>query len=272
MADASRHSGPAAAPARSSERTSPRTRGALRERLTRGEDIVAEAGAGRPALDGQAGLDHAARAGRAARPPALHRAGPLVAPRRRHAVAREGARVLRPALRDRGMAAHRPHQGAGVGRRGLGPPPVPLPALADGGRRGRVQRAPDPRLLRHRLRGGAPRAGDRPRHVAGALDPLSIQTALDAKPGPYTENDISPYFWHDGKSPETPECSALFDRHFADYRLRIEGLVENPVALSLEALRALPRHEQTTQHFCIQGWSGGGPVGRRLHAEPSSSW
>ncbi len=79
---------------------------------------------------------------------------------------------------------------------------------------------------------------------------------LDAKPGTYTEKDISPYFWHNGRYPETPEYSALFDRHFADYRLRIEGLVENPVALSLEALRALPRHEQTTQHFCIQGWSG----------------
>jgi DMSO/TMAO reductase YedYZ molybdopterin-dependent catalytic subunit len=33
-------------------------------------------------------------------------------------------------------------------------------------------------------------------------------------------------------------------------------LVDNPVDLSLAELRALPHHEQITQHFCIQGWSG----------------
>jgi sulfoxide reductase catalytic subunit YedY len=38
--------------------------------------------------------------------------------------------------------------------------------------------------------------------------------------------------------------------------LRINGLVANPVELDLAQLRALPHHEQITQHFCIQGWSG----------------
>lgn len=79
---------------------------------------------------------------------------------------------------------------------------------------------------------------------------------LDAKPGTYTDEDISPYFWHNGKYPESPEYRALFDSHFAGYRLRVHGLVDHPVELSLEALRALPYHEQITQHFCIQGWSG----------------
>ena len=79
---------------------------------------------------------------------------------------------------------------------------------------------------------------------------------LDAEPGTYTENEVSPYFWHNGKYPETPEYRALFDSQFAEWRLRIHGLVEHPVDLSLEQLRALPRHEQITQHFCIQGWSG----------------
>jgi DMSO/TMAO reductase YedYZ molybdopterin-dependent catalytic subunit len=32
--------------------------------------------------------------------------------------------------------------------------------------------------------------------------------------------------------------------------------VKNPVELSLTQLRELPYHEQITQHFCIQGWSG----------------
>ncbi|MTE15193.1 molybdopterin-dependent oxidoreductase [Nocardia aurantiaca] len=79
---------------------------------------------------------------------------------------------------------------------------------------------------------------------------------LDATPGEYTEHDISPYFWHNGAYPTTPEYQRLFDSGFADWRLRIHGLVDNPVELSLAQLRDLPRHEQITQHFCIQGWSG----------------
>lgn len=79
---------------------------------------------------------------------------------------------------------------------------------------------------------------------------------IDAKPGQYTEKDISPYFWHNGKYPETEEYQNLRDGDFADYKLRINGLVENPVELDLAQLRALAHHEQITQHFCIQGWSG----------------
>jgi thiosulfate reductase cytochrome b subunit len=79
---------------------------------------------------------------------------------------------------------------------------------------------------------------------------------LDAKPGSYSMSDASPYFWHNGRYPETPEYRALFDNHFADWRLQIRGLVDHPIALSLAELRSLPHHEQITQHFCIQGWSG----------------
>ena len=79
---------------------------------------------------------------------------------------------------------------------------------------------------------------------------------VDPKPGQYSEKDISPYFWHNGQYPDSDEYKALFDGNFADYRLRINGLVDNPVELDLAQLRALPHHEQITQHFCIQGWSG----------------
>ena len=78
----------------------------------------------------------------------------------------------------------------------------------------------------------------------------------DAKPGEYTEKDISPYFWHNGKYPDSAEYRALFHDKFATYRLRVGGLVEHPTELTLDDLRALPHHEQITQHFCIQGWSG----------------
>jgi methionine sulfoxide reductase catalytic subunit len=79
---------------------------------------------------------------------------------------------------------------------------------------------------------------------------------VDAAPGAYGEEDISPYFWHNGAYPVSDEYKALFDGGFADYRLHIGGLVQKPVELDLEQLRALPHHEQITQHFCIQGWSG----------------
>jgi len=79
---------------------------------------------------------------------------------------------------------------------------------------------------------------------------------IDSKPGQYSDKDISPYFWHNGNYPDLEEFQKLQADDFAAYRLKISGLVENPVTLSLAEVRALPYHEQITQHFCIQGWSG----------------
>jgi methionine sulfoxide reductase catalytic subunit len=79
---------------------------------------------------------------------------------------------------------------------------------------------------------------------------------VDATPGEYGEKDISPYFWHNGAFPTTEEYKQLFDEGFASWRLKVHGLVASPVELSLDELRGLPRHEQITQHYCIQGWSG----------------
>ena len=77
----------------------------------------------------------------------------------------------------------------------------------------------------------------------------------------YREDQISPYFWPNGEEPR----STVYERHiandFADWSVRIDGLVANPVALSLADLKAMPKQEQITQHFCIQGWSGIGKWG-----------
>ncbi|MCJ2062794.1 molybdopterin-dependent oxidoreductase [Methylobacterium sp. J-088] len=70
------------------------------------------------------------------------------------------------------------------------------------------------------------------------------------------EADISPYFWPNGTMPASPEFDALVAGDFVDYRLRVDGLVEQPLEFSLADLRAMPRQEQITTHFCIQGWSG----------------
>ncbi|MBV1800363.1 molybdopterin-dependent oxidoreductase [Siccirubricoccus sp. G192] len=71
-----------------------------------------------------------------------------------------------------------------------------------------------------------------------------------------TEQDISPHFWPNGTMPHSAEFDALVADGFARYRLRVGGLVEQPREFSLADLKAMPKQEQITTHFCIQGWSG----------------
>jgi len=71
-----------------------------------------------------------------------------------------------------------------------------------------------------------------------------------------TSKDISPYFWPNGTMPNSWEFDELVKENFASYRLRIGGMVEFPQDLSLAQLQAMPKQEQITTHFCIQGWSG----------------
>jgi DMSO/TMAO reductase YedYZ molybdopterin-dependent catalytic subunit len=71
-----------------------------------------------------------------------------------------------------------------------------------------------------------------------------------------TEKDISPHFWPNGTMPNSAEFEALVADEFAHYRLRVSGLVEEPRGFSFADLKALPKQEQITTHFCIQGWSG----------------
>src|SRR6266852_5620237 len=45
----------------------------------------------------------------------------------------------------------------------------------------------------------------------------------------------------------------VFDRR--SWRLKIDGLVERPLTLSYDELRALPRAEQVSDFHCVTGWS-----------------
>ncbi len=72
----------------------------------------------------------------------------------------------------------------------------------------------------------------------------------------YTEKDISPHFWANGTLPVSDEFKALEQDEFVNYKLRVDGLVENPQEFSYAKLKAMPKQEQITEHFCIQGWSG----------------
>jgi thiosulfate reductase cytochrome b subunit len=74
----------------------------------------------------------------------------------------------------------------------------------------------------------------------------------------YAREDISPYLWpnHANLPDRNPEWCALRDDDFRDYRLKVHGLIENPVELSMEQIEAMAKHDQITLHHCIQGWSG----------------
>jgi methionine sulfoxide reductase catalytic subunit len=90
----------------------------------------------------------------------------------------------------------------------------------------------------------------------------------------YTAKDISPYLWPNGKLPVREDWKRLSEEKFKSFRLKIGGLVENPVELSLDELRALGEEENITMHHCIQGWSAiaqwGGVSMKRLieHVRP----
>ena len=56
-------------------------------------------------------------------------------------------------------------------------------------------------------------------------------------------------------NPDTPEYTAHAAARFADWRLRVGGLVTRPLALSLADLAAFPQRAQITRHDCVEGWS-----------------
>jgi sulfoxide reductase catalytic subunit YedY len=95
-------------------------------------------------------------------------------------------------------------------------------------------------------------------HVAKAVVTPLMRLLLDraAPRAEFRREDISPFLWANGKVPTCDEWRALADGGFKDYRLRVYGLVENPVELSLNDLRRMGKKEQITLHHCIQGWSG----------------
>ena len=72
----------------------------------------------------------------------------------------------------------------------------------------------------------------------------------------YARADISPYFWVNGRPPVSEEWTEFARDGFARWKLQVKGLVEHPLLLSLAEIRAMPSERQTTQHCCIQGWSG----------------
>jgi len=72
----------------------------------------------------------------------------------------------------------------------------------------------------------------------------------------YAKADISPFFRGNGsQSVDSDEYRASQAAGFADWRLSVSGLVDTPLALSMDDIRALPQRTQITRHDCVEGWS-----------------
>jgi len=80
--------------------------------------------------------------------------------------------------------------------------------------------------------------------------------------------DISKDFKPNGTMrPQDPAYQTLLAENFAGYRLTVDGLVEQPLALTLAEVRAAPSRTQITRHDCVEGWSSIGKwKGARLSA------
>ncbi len=87
----------------------------------------------------------------------------------------------------------------------------------------------------------------------GSQRALQNRTALARE---FSPSDLSPVFKANGTTmPDTPEYLQALASNFADWRLRIDGLVERPLGLSLAHLKGLPARAQITRHDCVEGWS-----------------
>ena len=83
-----------------------------------------------------------------------------------------------------------------------------------------------------------------------------LLTARGALAREYAASDMSPIFRTNGNTmPVAPEYQALAANRFADWRLKVDGLVARPLSLSLHDLGSLPQRAQITRHDCVEGWS-----------------
>jgi DMSO/TMAO reductase YedYZ molybdopterin-dependent catalytic subunit len=72
----------------------------------------------------------------------------------------------------------------------------------------------------------------------------------------FRATDIAPEFRANGTlDPGSDDYHAHAAAGFANWRIKVGGLVEHPLSLSLAALKAFPARTQITRHDCVEGWS-----------------
>jgi DMSO/TMAO reductase YedYZ molybdopterin-dependent catalytic subunit len=72
----------------------------------------------------------------------------------------------------------------------------------------------------------------------------------------FTEADLSAVFLPNGnRDPENPDYQRMARHGFVDWKLEINGLVQQPTTVSLTDIQAMPSRTQITRHDCVEGWS-----------------
>jgi DMSO/TMAO reductase YedYZ molybdopterin-dependent catalytic subunit len=72
----------------------------------------------------------------------------------------------------------------------------------------------------------------------------------------FSATDMSPVFRANGtRRPVGIAYEAHAASNFADWRLKVEGLVAKPLSLSLADIKTMPMRTQITRHDCVEGWS-----------------
>lgn len=71
----------------------------------------------------------------------------------------------------------------------------------------------------------------------------------------FAASEISAAPFANGRPPKTDAFAALQSKGFADWRLQVDGLVEQPLSLSLADIRAFGSSSQITHLACEEGWS-----------------
>lgn len=72
----------------------------------------------------------------------------------------------------------------------------------------------------------------------------------------FRADQMSPVFRANGtRDPNTPDYAAHAANGFADWRVRVDGLVARPQAFSVAQLLSMPHRAQITRHDCVEGWS-----------------
>jgi len=107
-------------------------------------------------------------------------------------------------------------------------------------------------------------------HYLSWYSPRAVQTAYRVVSEPilsatlnqltpqrvHTSDEITPRMWPNGKIPVREDWKQMAADGFKDFRLKITGLIESPLELSLADLRNMGMDDIVVMHHCIQGWSG----------------
>lgn len=88
---------------------------------------------------------------------------------------------------------------------------------------------------------------------------MKAQRLISSRTAPAREfrpDQLSPVFRANGNvRPQSEAYAGFAAASFADWRLRVDGLVRRPLSLSLDQLMQMPRRSQITRHDCVEGWS-----------------